>query len=52
MELRNQRAREGGSDISISMEGIYPELEMIMWEVIKRVQVRLVEEEAAFLLLG
>ena len=47
--IKNKQAREGGGQVNISMDGVYPELEMIMWEIIKRVQIQVAESEADFL---
>ena len=50
MELRNQAMRNGDAAIKINMDGVEPELEMIMWKIIERVQIRVNEEAAEFLL--
>jgi TP901 family phage tail tape measure protein len=53
INLMNEKARKlksGDAQIQIAMDGIYPELELIMWEIVKRVQVRASEEYSEFLL--
>ena len=50
--IRNRRVAEGGGSIRVEMDGVYPELEVIMWELFKRVRLRLTETEGDFLLLG
>ena len=50
MTLKKEALERGEAAIKIEMEGVYPELEMIMWEVIKRVQIRANESASEFLL--
>lgn len=49
-EIRNDQARAGGGLISITADGLEPELEAFMFKIIERVQVRVNESAAAFLL--
>ena len=49
-ELRIQRMNEGDFSIKIDSTGLEPALEMVMWEIIKKVQIRAVESSAEFLL--
>lgn len=51
-QIANRKAQAGGGAINISMDGVYPELEMIMWEIIKRVQIQVSESESNFLTVG
>ena len=50
LELRNDMISRGDAAIKINMDGVEPELEMIMWKIIERVQIRVNEEAAEFLL--
>jgi hypothetical protein len=40
---------KGEALINIQMDGIYPELEIIMWEIINRIQIQASEEGLEFL---
>lgn len=50
MELKAEALEKGESLISIDSSGLEPSLEMIMWEIIQKVQVKANEEAADFLL--
>jgi hypothetical protein len=50
LEARAERAETGEAAIKVEVEGVYPELDMILWEILKRAQVRATEEGSAFLL--
>ena len=50
LKSRTAAADQGEAAISISMEGIYPELEMIMWEIVRRIQIQANTEGMEFLL--
>ena len=49
-ELKLKRYQEGNSAISISAEGLQPHLEMILWEILEKIQIRANESGAEFLL--
>lgn len=49
-ELQNQRLREGGGLITITADGLEPELEAFMFKIIERVQIRVDESASEFLL--
>jgi len=49
-ELKAQKMQEGKAQIEISSQGLEPALEMIMWNVIEKVQIRATEEASEFLL--
>jgi len=51
MAAKTEAMEKGDANIKISMEGVYPELELIMWEIIRRVQVQ-ANAEGSELLLG
>jgi len=51
LAAKTEAMEKGDALIKISMEGVYPELELIMWEVIRRVQVQ-ANAEGSELLLG
>ncbi|MGD8387322.1 MAG: phage tail tape measure protein [Desulfobacteraceae bacterium] len=50
LEARAERVETGEAAIKVEVEGVYPELDMILWEILKRAQVRATEEGSAFLL--
>jgi len=50
MELRNQRLESGEPLIQIETNGLEPELEMVMWKIIEKCQIRAAEEASEFLL--
>lgn len=49
-ELKISRMQDGDLAIKIDSTGLEPALEMVMWEIIKKVQIRAVESSAEFLL--
>lgn len=51
MRIRNEQMRSGGGLIKIESTGLEPALEMIMWQVLEKIQIR-VNEEASELLIG
>ena len=50
LRSRTAALEKGEGLISISMEGIYPELELIMWEIVRRIQIQSNTEGMEFLL--
>jgi len=50
LRIRNEQLRDGGGLINITADGLEPELEAFMFKIIERVQVRVNEEAAEFLL--
>ena len=50
LTARTKALDRGDAAISISMEGIYPELELIMWEIVRRIQIQSNTEGMEFLL--
>lgn len=51
LELKNKALEEDGAmTIQIDSTGLEPALEMVMWEIIQKVQIRASEESAEFLL--
>jgi hypothetical protein len=52
LQMRNKAMERGDGLIKIQMDGVEPELEMVMWKILERVQVRVNEEAADFLLTG
>lgn len=51
MEIKNNLLRSGEGMIKIDSSGLEPALEMVMWNIIEKVQLR-VNEEASELLIG
>jgi len=51
-EAQARRVREGGSLINITADGLEPELEAFMFKIIERVQIRVNESAADFLLVS
>lgn len=49
-KIKMQRYREGSSAIQISADGLQPHLEMILWEILEKIQIRANESGAEFLL--
>ncbi len=52
IRLRNKQIRDGGGLINVTADGLEPELEAFMFKIIERVQVRVNEEAADFLLVS
>ncbi|MHB8709491.1 MAG: hypothetical protein ACYC9I_11500, partial [Desulfuromonadales bacterium] len=52
VEIQNERLRSGGALINIKADGLEPELEAFMFKIIERVQVRVNESAADFLLIS
>jgi hypothetical protein len=52
VQLQNERIRDGGALIEITAGGLEPELEAFMFKIIERVQVRVNESAADFLLVS
>ncbi len=50
LDARTKTIKSGDALIKISGDGLAPQLEAFMWEVLKAVQVRATEDNAAFLL--
>lgn len=50
MRARTEALKEGGALIKIESEGLEPALEMVMWHVLEKVQIRVNEEAAEFLI--
>ncbi|MBW1802552.1 MAG: phage tail tape measure protein, partial [Deltaproteobacteria bacterium] len=50
MDLKSDALQAGDSLISITADGLEPELEAFMWRIIERVQIRAAAEQAEFLL--
>jgi len=50
MQAREDALKEGDLSIQIDSTGLEPALELIMWEIIKKVQIQATEESADFLL--
>ncbi|APX94298.1 phage tail tape measure protein [Halomonas sp. 1513] len=50
MRVRTDAIRNGGGLINISSDGLEPALEMVMWQIIEKVQLRASAEGAEFLL--
>jgi TP901 family phage tail tape measure protein len=50
MEAKTKALQSGGAEISIDSSGLEPALEMVMWEILKKVQVRANENASDFLL--
>lgn len=50
MKIRNERLESGEPLINIETNGLEPELEMVMWKIIEKVQIRATEEASDFLL--
>ena len=50
LDAKTKRLAEGESIITIDSSGLEPALEMIMWEIIEKVQIRASEEASEFLL--
>ena len=49
-ELKLKRYRQGNAAIQISAEGLQPELELILWKILEKIQIRANESGAEFLL--
>jgi TP901 family phage tail tape measure protein len=52
IELKNDYLKSGGAPIKISADGLEPELEAFMFQILQRIQVRATQEQAAFLIGG
>ena len=50
LAARTAAMEKGEALINIQMDGIYPELEVIMWEIINRIQIQASEEGLEFLI--
>lgn len=50
LEIKNDLMRSGDAMIKMTLDGVEPELEMIMWKIVERLQMRVNEEMASFLL--
>lgn len=50
MDAKTDQLNSGEAVLSVSAEGLYPELDMILFEIVKRFQIRATEEQAEFLL--
>jgi hypothetical protein len=50
MNAKADALRDGDGLIKISSDGLEPALEMIMWQILEKVQLRVNEEAAEFLL--
>ena len=51
-DARTERMKSGEADISLQMDGVYPHLEAIFWEIINSLRIRAANEDIAALLLG
>jgi TP901 family phage tail tape measure protein len=49
LNARTAALEKGDAIINISMDGVYPELEMVMWKIIEQVQIRASAEGLEFL---
>ena len=49
-ELKLERYKSGNAAISITADGLQPHLEMILWEILEKIQIRANESGAEFLL--
>jgi len=52
MNAKTNRIKSGDAMITVNGDGLQPHLEMIMWELLKVIQVRMSEEGVDSLLLG
>ena len=50
VEEKLRRLRDGGGLINIQADGLEPELEAFMWRIVEKLQVRVAEDRAEFLL--
>ncbi|NLC72054.1 MAG: phage tail tape measure protein, partial [Desulfuromonadaceae bacterium] len=50
MRIRNNQMAEGGGLIKIDSTGLEPALEMVMWQILEKVQLRVSEEAGQFLI--
>ena len=50
LEAKTASIREGGGLITITADGLEPELEAFMMEILRRVQVKAAEDQALYLL--
>lgn len=50
LNARTEKLRSGDALIQMTLDGVEPELEMILWKIVERLQVRMNEEAASFLL--
>jgi hypothetical protein len=50
MQAKADALRDGEGLIKIESDGLEPALEMIMWQILEKVQLRVNEESAEFLL--
>ena len=49
-EARAEQVSSGEASITINADGLEPELEAFMWQILERIQIRATEEGASFLL--
>jgi len=50
VEARTKALKKGGGDIKISSDGLEPSLQMIMWQILEKVQLKANESAADFLM--
>lgn len=50
MEQKTQAMKDGDAAIQIDSSGLEPALELVMWEILEKVQIRATEEASEFLL--
>lgn len=50
LQAKTDMMRSGSAMIQMTLDGVEPELEMIMWKIVDRLQARVNEEMASFLL--
>ena len=50
MKARIQSLQRGDSLITITADGLEPELKAFMWKILQRVQMKAAEEQALYLL--
>lgn len=50
IQLKNEHLRNGGAEMTITADGLEPELEAFMFRILERIQIRATQENAAFLI--
>jgi hypothetical protein len=50
LKIRNEKMRNGDALIKIDSAGLEPALEMVMWHILEKVQIRANEEASEFLI--
>ena len=50
IEAKTQAIQRGEGDIKVSMEGVEPAVELLLWEITKKIQIRANEVASEYML--